>query len=161
MADLTMETLLDAIVAFLTADIGTGSIATGTILEQGIKEDPDQFGAEEIKWISIDDSGERTEEVEGTEATLETQHRIYSFLVEIGSKSYVDLKTAMRNTFSLYNQVKASFENIDNKPANDVSLTFGRTVTPIAFEGPDDQYFIRGRQVIVEYKQLEDIYQEF
>lgn len=161
MADLTMSTLLDSILAFLTTDIGTGAIATGTELVEGIKNDPTQFGEEEIKWIAIDDNGESTQEVEGTEATLQTQERIYSFLVEIGSKSYVDLKTAMRNTLSLYNEVKASFENLNNKPANDVSLTFGRTVVPIDIDDVDQQYFVRIRQVVVEYKQLEDKYQEY
>lgn len=155
MADLTMLTLLDRIVAFLTTDIGTGAIDTDVRLVEGISNDLNNIAKTTKKWISIDDGGESTDkETPGAESSERAQNRTYRFLVEIGTRNYKDLKSAMRETFTLYNQVKASFESEANRQVT-VALIFGREVTPITIES-EDKYFTRIRSCIIQYDQPED-----
>lgn len=103
-------------------------------------------------YILIDDSGERTEIV-----TASTQNKF--FLVELELMTHFGSnEDPLFDILDFSEQVKTVLELEKNRFSD--GMTFGIQITPILFE--DDQgYFYRGRRVVIEYKILEDRYEEF
>jgi hypothetical protein len=148
MAEITMKTLVDNIVTFLEAGITAGDI-DADVVKKGISGDIDQIAKTKKRYISVDDFGERTE-TDGVGS--ESQNHIYTVLIEIGARSYKDLSDAMDKCLDLTNQVRLVFEDEDNRQMD--GMTFGLNIDPFTVE--DEKYFYRGRQIQIQYNQLED-----
>ena len=107
-------------------------------------------------YVNIMDGGERTEKQDGQE----TQFRYYQVRLEmiVADRSF---ETAQDMALDLYNSIKDEFEKVENRLGD--GFVFGVTVEPImdTAGGGNERLYHRGRYVIIEYYELEDIYQEF
>lgn len=103
-------------------------------------------------YILIDDSGERTEIV-----TASTQNKF--FMVELEMMThFASNEDPLFDVLDFSEQVKSVLELEQNRFSD--GMTFGIQITPILY--PDEQgNFYRGRRVVIEYKILEDRYEEF
>lgn len=147
--------LIDDVITFLEAAVTSGAITTGTKIFKGIQQDLEQIGNDVRTYIAIDDGGERTEtEDMGSEA----QKHFFSILVEIGAQSYKNLTDALDKNLVLSKNVKNTFELKANKQGD--GMTFGITITPVTVTD-DKKFWWRLRQVIIDYHNVEDKYEEF
>lgn len=103
-------------------------------------------------YILLDDGGERTEVINGT-----TQTRTYRIEVEL--MGHFDLvEDSLKAILDFSNQVKAVFELQANRQME--GMIFGVQVTPILTEADQGRVY-RGRRIVVEYKDMEDIFEQF
>jgi hypothetical protein len=155
MADSTMKTLLDGIITFLEAGVTAGDIESGTDIIKGLSEDIEQIAKSKKRYVAIDDGGERTETEGMGDAT---QRHVYIINVEIGVQTRKDITTALDRILDLTQEVKDVFEAESNRKLD--GMTFGVEITPLTI--PENQkFFWRGRQIIIEYHEIEDRYEEF
>lgn len=103
-------------------------------------------------YILLDDGGERTEVINGT-----TQTRTYRIEVEL--MGHYDLvEDSLNAILNFSNQVKAAFELRENRLME--GMIFGVQITPILTEAEQGRVY-RGRRIVVEYKDMEDIFEQF
>ena len=147
MADTTMKAIIDDLKTALEAAI-TGGTLSATKIFKGFNSAPEQVADSEFPYVMLDDGGERTE----LNDSMTAQDRFFSIMFEVGCYSMVDISTAMDQVMDVYAEVKVVIEAQANRLAD--GFIWGITVTPFGWEA--DGSFYRGRQFIVEYRQLED-----
>lgn len=155
MADSIMKTLINNIITFLESAITSGTITTDTRVYKGLQDDIEQIAQTQRRYIAIDDGGERTEIEDIGQGS---QIHYYMVVVEIGTRSYKNLDDALDELLDLNQQVKDVFELEANKQLD--GMTFGIEITPLSIPS-DKKFFWRGRQIILEYHELEDRYNTF
>lgn len=147
-----MKTLINNLVAILTAAVTADQITKPTNIEgidviKGLKEDPTTTLALQRFYIALDDGGERVEDIDSSKA----QKRIYSVIMEFGVYA-PDAELSLDYILDLSNQVKAILELSTSRQKD--GHTFGVSITPLNLTY--DQHFFRGRQITVEYYEIED-----
>lgn len=143
-----MKTLINNIKSFLEADIVSGSI-TATSVHKGLPQDMQLIPFNQYPYIALGDGGERVEDI----VAGESQNRFYTVTV-IMAVFNMNISTALDNILDLCNEVKASFEKSANRQKD--GHTWGINITP--FDWQDEKGFYMGRQVNIEFKELEDRY---
>jgi len=103
-------------------------------------------------YILIDEAGERTEVIGGG-----TQNRFYRVEIELMGH-YPLVEDSLNAILDFSNQVKSVVED----PANRLmeGMIFGVQITPILNEGDQGKVY-RGRRIVIEYKDLEDIFEQY
>lgn len=152
-----MYDLIQAIATFLTVDRKAGEIpatassaADQVIVGMDSKRRPIPLTA--YPYILLEDGGERTEMINAT-----TQKRFY--MVEVELMSYFpNEQDSLKDATIFASKVKASFEKIENRLLD--GLNFGLNVTPILFDDEQGRLY-RGRKIIVEYFDLENIFEQY
>ena len=147
MATSEMWTLLENIESFLNAGILATDVSAKKVF-LGLQNAPAQAANTEYPYIMLDDGGERTE----TDDSTRSQGRVYSVVFEMGTYSLIDLKTALKECLNLVEEVKVEIEKEANRQLD--GFTWGVAITPFGWES--EQEFFRGRQVIVDFNELED-----
>jgi len=147
MADTTMKNIIDDLKTALEAAIAGSTLSAMTIFK-GFNSAPEQVADTEFPYVMLDDGGERTE----LNDSMTAQDRFFAIMFEVGCYSMVDISTAMDQVMDIYAEVKVVLEAQANRFAD--GFLWGISVTPFGWE--TDGSFYRGRQFIVEYRQLED-----
>ena len=147
MADTTMKDIIDNLKTALETAI-TGATLSATTIFKGFNSAPEQVADSEFPYVMLDDGGERTE----LNDSMTAQDRYFSVMFEVGCYSMVDMQTAMDQVMDVYAQVKVVVEAQANRFAD--GFIWGISVTPFGWEA--DGGFYRGRQFLIEYRQLED-----
>jgi hypothetical protein len=148
-----MKDLINAIIAFLNAAITAGDVSAKTVIKGFDQGMPDEVPIERYPYIAIDEGGERVEA--DTSAMTQKRIRTINFLMAVIVGQYEDSLDAI---LDLSDEVKAEIEKQANRQLD--GHTWGITITPIDGE-LDVNTFFRGRQVSVEFNELEDNYGEF
>jgi len=147
-----LKDLINNIITFIEAAVTAGDINIGDIttnrVYKGYWDSPNK--PPRGTYITIDDGGERTELNNSNQA----QWRFYVIRVEFAIY-HPNVETALDNVLDLSNQVKTEFEKSANRQKDGV--VWGLDILPFEMGDPDDDFW-RGRQVIVEYNELEDTY---
>ena len=146
-----MNTIIDNLIAIFQAAIAEGTLSAVSVWK-GIKDNDDLVCLDNYPYISVDDGGERVETADAQECQL----RIYSIALEFAVFK-TDLEQALTDILTLSNEIKSVIELEANRQVN--GHTWGISIQPLA--GKLDQGFLRGRMVIIEYRQLEDTYLEY
>lgn len=150
-----MKDLIDNIVTFLQAAITAGDINIGGIVTtdvyKGFWDDPKK--PPRGSYITIDDGGERTELNESN--TLQT--RYYVIRVEFAI-FYPDVSDALNDILDFSNQIKTEFEKEANRQKD--GMVWGLDINPFEMGDPDDEFW-RGRQIIIEYREEEDMFFQY
>ncbi len=142
-----MKTLINNIKTFLDAGIIVGDIHANTVIK-GLQNEPWQLADSEYPYITLDDGGERTELNDSQDA----QTRFYSVIIEIGCYSLENISAAMDDCFDLLDEMKSEIEKEKNRQLD--GFVWGISSTP--FTWTDESKFFRGRQIIIEWYELED-----
>ena len=149
-----MKNLIDNIItAFETAKTG-GTLSVNEIYK-GFRNSPEEIPINSFPYISVDDGGEYTTD-EGVDSAT-AMNRIYSVVVEMAIWSN-NIETALDNILDLANETKAVLELADNRFKD--SHIWGINITPFEWI-TEERYFFRGRQVTVNYYDLEDRYFDY
>lgn len=143
-----MSTLITNVKTFLETAISAGEI-TATSVHRGLHSDPRQIQRSRFPYIALDDGGERSEETGAQDA----QWRVYSLIVEFAVFT-TNRETAMTSLLDLNDQIKTTIEAETNRLYDD--LNWGISITPFSWD--DEQYFFRGRTVLIEYKEYSETY---
>ena len=150
-----MKDLIDNIVTFLKAAITAGDINIGSItttdVYKGYWDTPNKPPRGE--YISVDDGGEITELNESNTA----QWRLYNVRIEFAIY-FPDVDQALDNILDFSNQIQAEFEKEANRQKD--GMIWGLDIIPFEMGDPDDDFW-RGRQVIIQYRELEDTYYQY
>lgn len=150
-----MKDLINAIQAFLQSaitagDINIGGITTNEVFK-GYWDDPAK--PPRGSYITIDDGGERTELNE----SITMQTRFYVVRVEFAI-FYPDVSEALDDILDFSDQIQTEFEKEANRQKD--GMVWGLDIVPYEMGDPDDDFY-RGRQVIVEYNELEDTFYQY
>lgn len=106
-------------------------------------------------YILLEDGGERTEPTNSTSGTFQNKF----FNVEIEMLAYFNSnEDPLFDILDFSEQIKTVFEKEDNRLAD--GMTFGIQITPILYPGEQGNFY-RGRRVVVEYRILEDTYDQY
>jgi hypothetical protein len=147
-----LNDLIDAIIAFLEADIDSGDISAKKPIHKGLPFDFHQISMKKFPYIAIGDGGERTEPNESEDA----QTRFYQ--VQIVLAAYrTDIEDSLSACLDLSNEVKASIESETNRQLDDI--VWGKSIETFDWEGENG--FYTGRSVIIEYRDLELTYARY
>ena len=150
-----MKDLIDAVIAFLTAAIGTELDVK--VVQKGFgSKDLEEIPIERYPFIEVDEGGEEIVSQVAAE-TQERRFRVVLFMAVItGSASQ-----SLDDILDISNQVKALFEKEANRQLD--GHVWGVSINPVAASRIDDgtYQFFRGREVVVEYNLLEDNYGEY
>lgn len=155
MADSKMKILINNIKTLLENAVVAGTITAGTKIIKGIQDDIEQIAKKYKTYVAIDDGGERTE-IENKSS--QAQDHFYMVAMEIGAQGLANITTALDRLLDVNEEIKNIIELEANKQLD--GLRFGITITPLAIP-EDKKFFWRGRQVILEYRELEPRYSEF
>lgn len=155
MADSKMKTLINSINTFLEDAVTAGDITAGTKIIKGIQDDIEQIAKKHKTYVAIDDGGERTE-IEDKSST--GQDHFYMVAMEIGAQGLASITVALDRMLDLNQEVKDIIELEANKQLDGVK--FGINIIPLTIP-ENKKFFWRGRQVIIEYRELEPRYAEF
>lgn len=150
-----LKTLINNIQTFLQSAITAGTINIGDIkttrVYKGYWNDPKK--PPRGTYITIDEGGERTELNNSNTA----QTRIYVIRIEFAI-FYPDVNQALDNILDLSDQIKDVFELEANRQKD--GMIWGFDIMPFEMGDPDDEFW-RGRQVLIEYNELEDTYFQY
>jgi hypothetical protein len=150
-----MKDLIDNIIVFLKAAITAGDINVGSItttdVYKGYWNQPNT--PPRGSYITVDDGGERTELNDSNTA----QWRVYVIRLEFAI-FHPDVESALDDILDLSNQVKAEMEKAANRQED--GMIWGLDIVPFEMGDPDDDFW-RGRQVIIEYRKLEDTFFQY
>lgn len=151
-----MKDLINAIVEFLTAVKGTSELSAVTVKKGFSSDELDNIAIERYPFVEVDDGGESV----NPDIAGETQERIYRvvfFMAVLTGKE----EKALDDILDLSNQVKTLIETEANRQLD--GHTWGIDIQPVNGKLIDDGtfYFFRGREVVVEFKELEDNYGPF
>jgi len=147
-----MKTLINNLVAILEGAITAGQIVAPTNIEgidviKGLKEDPTTTLALQRFYIALDDGGERVEDI----SINKSQRRFYSVVMELGVYA-PDAELSLDYILDLSNNVKTVLE-LESSRQKD-GYIFGVSVTPLVLAY--DQHFFRGRQIVIDFFEVED-----
>lgn len=150
-----MKDLINNIVAFLRAAVGTSELDANIIIKGFDEAEIDQLPDESFPYVAIDDGGES---VDTAEVGGMTQQRLYNveFFMAVLSANYEDSLDAI---LDLANQVKTLLEKEANRQKD--GHIWGINITPVVGTIGDTNYMFRGRQITVQYTELEDNYGEY
>lgn len=148
-----MKDLINNIVSFYKAGILAGRIRNATVLK-GLHEDPALIPYNGFPFICVDDGGQR---VDTSKANSDTaQVRIYTVILEFGT--YVlDKALALDTMLDFIDECKAELELETNRQLD--GHAWGISVRAFSWSG--DNKFFRASQVMIEFFELEDKYNEF
>lgn len=149
-----MKTLIDNIVTFLRAAVTAGDVRANIIMKGFDEADPDQVPIEKFPYVAIDDGGERVE----SDTAGRTQTRVYSVNLFI-AVIILDPENSLDELLDLTDEVKTEFEKKANRQKD--GHVWGINILPIVGETQDTQKMYRGRQVTIEFNELEDNYGEY
>ncbi len=145
-----MKDLIDDIIAaFNTAR--TGGTLSAKRVYKGFQNNPEEIPRKFYPYISVDEAGERT-----TEENVDSNtaiNRIYSIAIEMAVWTN-SIDDSLDNILDLANEVKAVLELPANRFKD--SHIWGIAILPFQWV-QDEKYFFRGRQVTVDYWDLEDV----
>lgn len=156
-ATMNMQILIGNIVTFITKARQDGAIrptesGSGTLVFKGYPTQQKPIALTAMPSIIIDDGGEKF-----TIENYTTQRRIYTVVVELMIYSS-KIETALDTILGFENEVRKIFELKANKQLD--GMNFGAQITPIIYEDEQSRLY-RGRRIMVEYTDLEDIYEQF
>ncbi len=155
MADSKMKIIMNNLITILQDAVTAGSIISGTKIIKGIQDDIEQIAKKHKTYVAIDDGGERTE-IENKSS--QGQDHFYIIAMEIGAQGLASITTAMDRMLDVHQQIKDTIELETSKQLD--GMVFGITITPLAIP-EDKKFFWRGRQVLIEYRELEPRYAEY
>lgn len=144
-----MKDLIDQIIAAFNTAIGNSTLSATRIFK-GFRNNPEEIARKDYPYISVDDGGERTTQ-DGVESETAMQ-RIFSVEIEMAVWTN-SIETSLDNILDLANEVKAVIELEANRFKD--SHIWGISIIPFEWT-QDEKYFFRGRQVTIEYMELED-----
>lgn len=147
-----MKTLINNLKSILEAAVTAGTIVMPTNIEainiwKGLQDDPTTMLSLQHFYIALDDGGERTENINSGKA----QRRYYSVILEMGCYA-PDAELSLDYIMDLTNNVKTVLELQSSRQKD--GFIWGVSITPIALS--QDQHFFRGRQIVIDYYELED-----
>jgi len=149
-----LKTLINNIITFLEAAITAKTLSAKIIIKGFDSAEPEQVPIEKFPYIAIDDGGERVD----SDTASRTQTRVYSvklfICVFVGNQ-----KNSLDNILDLTNEVKTIIETKTNRQKD--GHVWGIQVTPLSGEIGGTNAFWRGREVVIDYTELEDNYGEF
>lgn len=154
---MNQKILIDNVVTFLTKARKNGSIrptssGAGMLVWKGYPLEQKPIPLTAMPSIVIEDGGEKTEVITGN-----TQKRTYTIVVEL--MLFVSkIETALDEVLSFSNEVKAVFEKVENRQLD--GMIFGSQITPMIVHDEESKLY-RGRKIMVEYTDLEDIFEQF
>ncbi len=147
-----MKDLIDAIIVYLRAAIP--ATLSATIVMKGFDQtEQDQVPIERYPYVMIDDGGESVD----PDLAGRTQNRLFTvsfFMAVIAG----DAEKSLDNILDLANEVKTLVELEANRQKD--GHIWGINIIPVAGL-LDNNKFFRGRQVDVQFQELEDTYGEF
>lgn len=151
-----MKELINNIIAFLQAAVGTSELSAKLILKGYPPEFPDNTPIEKYPVVYVDDGGENVE----ADTAWRTQNRIFSvtfFMAVLQGNSADSLDAVL----DLTNEVKTLIEKEVNRQLD--GHRWGINISTIAAAKNNDGIytFFRGREVTVQFELLEDNYGEF
>jgi hypothetical protein len=149
-----VKTLIDNIITAFNTAI-TGGTLSAVQVYKGFRDNPEEIPFKSYPYISIDDAGERTTE-EGVDSNTAI-NRIYSIAIEMAVWTN-DIESSLDNILDLADETKAVLELPANRFKD--SHIWGVAILPFQWV-QDEKYFFRGRQVTVEYYDLEDMPDQF
>jgi hypothetical protein len=153
-----MNTLIDNVVAYLTAGRNADpSQLSAKIIKKGFGSDtPDQIPIERYPFVEVDEGGEAVE----SNIAAETQNRIYKVVLFMAVLAGNEEKS-LTDILQLSDEVKTLFEKEENRQLD--GHRWAVTINPVTANVNDNgiYYFFRGREVVVEFEELEDNYGEF
>ena len=117
------------------------------IIFKGFEAMPDQVPPEKFPYVTLDDGGERVEDVADS-----TQNRFFSVIIEMGVFVY-DVKKSLDDILDLSDQVKTIIE-LESSRQKDGHI-WGINIVPFQGELSNEKFF-RGRTVTVDFWELED-----
>jgi hypothetical protein len=144
-----LKTLIDDIITALNTAITGGSLSA-TRVYKGFQNNPEEIPRKFYPYISVDEGGERTTD-EGVDSNTAI-NRIYSIVIEMAVWTN-DIEDSLDNILDLADEVKSVLELPANRFKD--SHIWGIAILPFEWT-QDEKYFYRGRQVTVEYYDLED-----
>jgi hypothetical protein len=150
-----LNDLIDNIVAFLTAAIGTELSAK--VVKKGFgSQTPDEIPIERFPYVEIDEGGESVE----PDTATATQNRLYTVVLFMAVMEG-DEENSLNSILTLSDEVKALVEKEENRQLD--GHKWGISIRPVAGSLDDDGrlYFFRGREVEVQFEELEDNYNEY
>ena len=152
-----MKALINNIKFFLEAAITAGDISAGSIKDKnvfkGFENDPEKISLAAYPYIAIDDGGEEVRDAGSNTGQL----RIFKIILEIGVKT-LSRTASLDDLLDLTQEVREEMEKEKNRQKDD--LNFGVSIDP--FEGPaEEQFCFRGRQILIEYEEIEDKRNQF
>ena len=150
-----MKTLINNLITIIENAITAGTINIGGItindVYRGCWDDPAK--PPRGSYITLDDGGERTENT----TSITSQWRIYVIRIEFAIY-YPDIEEALDDILDFSNQIKGVLE-LESSRQKD-GMTWGIDIMPFEI-GDSDTDFWRGRQVIIEYRELEDTFFQY
>lgn len=151
-----MKDLIDAIKTFLEAAILSGDISAKIIMKGYPPDLPDETPIEKYPVVYIDDGGESVE----ADIASDTQNRIYRvmFFVAVMRGNSED---SLDELLTVTEELKVLIEKQDNRQLD--GHKWGISINTVAASNNDDgnYTFFRGREIEVQYEELEDTYGEF
>jgi hypothetical protein len=147
-----MKTLINNLYAIFGAAVTAGTIIKPANIEgidilKGIKEDPTTELVLQHFYIALDDGGERVEDI----ISNKSQKRYYSIVLEMGVYA-PDRELSLDYILDLTNQVKNVLELSTSRQKD--GHIFGVSIVPMTITY--DNGFFRGRQIIIDYYEVED-----
>jgi hypothetical protein len=149
-----LKDLIDSIIAAFNVAIGLGTLSAVSVYK-GFKDNPEEIPDKDWPFITVDDGGERTTE-DGVESNTAI-NRIYSIIIQMAVTSN-NMETSIDNILDLANEAKTVLELEANRFKD--SHIWGVEIIPFQYV-QSEKYFFRGRQVTVEYYDLEDRYDDY
>jgi len=148
----SMKDLINNIKTFLEADIDADLIDAVKPVNKGLPEDPTVIPFSKMPYIALGDGGERVEDNESQSA----QTRYYSVIFVFAAWE-PNLSNALDKTLDLSEQVKTSIEKQANRQLD--SHVWGVNILP--FDWNDEKGFYVGRQVVVDFIELETRFEDY
>ena len=149
-----MKDLINDIIAAFRAAIVAGDLSALSVYK-GHRDDPEEIPDKDWPFITVDEAGERTtEEDVNSDSAI---NRLYSIAIQMAVTNN-NIETALDNILDLANEAKAVLELPANRFKD--SHVWGIAITPYQWTN-DEKMFFRGRQVTVEYYDLEDMPEQF
>lgn len=149
-----MKTLINDIIAAFNTAIAGGTLSAVSVYK-GFRDEPEEIPDKDWPFITVDEGGEHTTE-EGVNSDSAI-NRLYSIVIQMAVTSN-NIETSLDNILDLANEVKAVLELPVNRFKD--SHIWGITIIPFQWTN-DEKDFFRGRQVTVEYWDLEDMPEQF
>lgn len=148
----TMKTHINNLVAMIQANITSGVIVKPSEISaikvyKGLRDAPTTTQIQNEFYVAIDEAGERIEDIGSKNA----QRHYYSVMFECGVYA-MDIEKSLDYILDLSDNVKSVVEALANRKLD--GHTYVKTITPITIQF--DTFFFRGRQMQIDYFELED-----
>lgn len=154
---MSMKTLINNLVAMTEAAVTAGTIVKPSEISaikvfKGFRDAPTSTVTQNEFYIAIDENGERIENTPSKNA----QKRIYSVMFELGVYA-MDAARSLDYILDLSDNLKTVVEALANRKLD--GHIYAKTINPMSIQY--DTFFFRGRQIQVDYFELEDRVNEY